>query len=213
VVVPNGVGQDVFDLAADRPARPAEAVTFVSILNGWGPLKNAKVLIKAFSMVRDRLPGMVELKIIGSGFEVGGPAEKWAAQRHADAGIEFIGSLTHPAVLKTLAYKADILVHPSLEESCCMAVNEAMAIGLPVIGGENSGGIPWVLAYGKAGMLADVTRPLSLAKAMELLAVNAARRLDLGASGRRRALEEYEITRAAAHYEDLLETARRGRVS
>ncbi len=44
--------------------------------------------------------------------------------------------------LTTLAESVDVLVHPSLEESQCMAVIEAMAMGLPVIAGKFSGAIP-----------------------------------------------------------------------
>ena len=33
---------------------------------------------------------------------------------------------------------------------------EAMALGVPVIGGLNSGAVPWVLNYGKNGLLVDI---------------------------------------------------------
>ena len=205
VVVPNGVGREVFALTDRRAARrTGGTVTFASVLNGWGPLKNGKALIKAFALVRAKLHGLVELKMVGSGFENGGPAEEWARRHDADFGIQFLGPLPHSEVLTTLAEEADVLVHPSLEEACCMVVIEAMAIGLPVIGGEKSGGIPWELANGQAGMLADVTTPSSIAKAMEILATDAGLRQVLGASGHRRALEEYALTRTVGRYEALL---------
>jgi glycosyltransferase involved in cell wall biosynthesis len=40
-----------------------------------------------------------------------------------------------------------------------MAVIEAMALGLPVVAGLNSGGVPWVLDEGRAGFLTDVRKP------------------------------------------------------
>lgn len=209
VVVPNGVGQDVFAMAGRRTARTSrKTVRFASVLNGGGPLKNARALIKAFTLVREKLPGLVELKMIGSGFEKGGPVEEWARRHHAEFGIQFVGPLSHSEVLRTLADEADVLVHPSLEEACCMVVIEAMAIGLPVIGGERSGGVPWQLANGEAGILTDVTSPSSIAKAMELIATNAGMREILGASGRRRALEEFDLTHTVGRYEALLEEAR-----
>ena len=208
VVVPNGVGPEVFALASRHAAkRSKDITTFASVLNGWGPLKNAKTLIQAFALLRGKLSGLVQLRMIGSGFEKGGPAERWATRHDSVAGVHFVGPLPHSEVLMTLADEVDVLVHPSLEEACCMAVNEAMAIGLPVIGGEKSGGIPWELANGEAGLLADVTTPSSIAKAMKHLISNEGISQELGASGRRRALVEYELNRTVSHYEDLLARA------
>jgi len=59
-------------------------------------------------------------------------------------------STPHGDLLIKLAENIDVLVHPSLEEAHCMAVIEAMAMGMPVIGGRSSGGIPWTLAEGEA---------------------------------------------------------------
>jgi glycosyltransferase involved in cell wall biosynthesis len=214
VVVPNGVGTEVFALTGRRAARrTAETVTFASVLNGWGPRKNAKALIRAFALVRKKFPGLVKLKMIGIGFEKDGPAEKWARRHDAELGIQFVGPLPHSEVLTTLAEEADVLVHPSLEEACCMVAMEAMAIGIPVIGGEKSGGIPWELANGEAGILTDVTSSPSIAKAMELLVTDAGLRKGLGASGRRRAAEEYDLTRTVGCYETLLERVWRNRAN
>ena len=49
-----------------------------------------------------------------------------------------------------------------------MAVAEAMALGVPVIGGSHSGAVPWVIGGG--GLLADVTSPQAICNTMlELL--------------------------------------------
>lgn len=66
--------------------------------------------------------------------------------------------------------KADLFIHPSLEESFGLVLIEAMISKTPVIGGKCSGAVPWVLHEGKAGLLADVTNPEDIAsKALELL--------------------------------------------
>jgi len=44
-----------------------------------------------------------------------------------------------------------------------------MSFGLPVIGGKHSGGVPWVLDYGKAGLLANISNPSEMAKKMNTL--------------------------------------------
>lgn len=45
-----------------------------------------------------------------------------------------------------------------------MSVAEAMALGVPVIGGSRSGAVPWVIGGG--GLLADVTSPQAICEAM-----------------------------------------------
>jgi glycosyltransferase involved in cell wall biosynthesis len=74
--------------------------------------------------------------------------------------MEFLGSLTYETLLQEMA-EADVFLHPSLEESFGMVVAEAMALGLPVVGGKASGAVPWVI--GRAGILVDVTNPTEIA--------------------------------------------------
>jgi L-malate glycosyltransferase len=111
--------------------------------------------------------------MIGHGFGPGGPAERWAAERHIAEGITFVGPLPHELVLDALT-KADILVHPALEESYGMAIGEAQLAGVPVIGGASSGGVPWALDYNQAGRLVDVRSSRSIAAAMVELALDSA---------------------------------------
>ena len=58
---------------------------------------------------------------------------------------------------------ADVFIHPSIEESFGMVLIEAMAKKTPVIAGEKSGAVPWVLDYGRAGVLAEIRSPESIA--------------------------------------------------
>jgi glycosyltransferase involved in cell wall biosynthesis len=151
-----------------RPVLPigrsaSEGTKFLTILS-WSALKNGSAAIEAFAQVRARLPHAT-LHMIGHGLGPGGPAESWAAERGLTAGITFVGPLPHDGVLDALA-ATDILVHPSLEEACCMAIAEAQLAGVAVIGGAHSGGVPWQLGYGRAGSLVDMRKTASLAVAM-----------------------------------------------
>jgi glycosyltransferase involved in cell wall biosynthesis len=204
LVIPNGVPPDVFGLGARRARRRGGPIVFASVLNGWGPRKNAKTLIKAFALFRKTQSEAVQLRMFGDGFEKGGPAERWAGERHLDSGIDFIGPLPHSEVLRQLADEVDVLVHPSLEEACCMAVIEAMAIGLPVIGGKAAGGIPWMLDSGHAGLLVNVKSPSSIASGMRTLIEDIQLRTALAQSGRRKALSEYRLESVVVPYENLL---------
>lgn len=69
--------------------------------------------------------------------------------------IHLHGHLEHKALLKQIC-RANLFLHTSLTESFGMAVAEAMAMGIPVVAGENSGAIPWLLREGAAGQLVNV---------------------------------------------------------
>ena len=62
-----------------------------------------------------------------------------------------------------------LLLHPSLEESFGVVLIEAMSFGVPTIGGNNSGAVPWVV--NDENLLVDVKNPVEMANKMfELLA-------------------------------------------
>lgn len=81
-----------------------------------------------------------------------------------------------------------------------MATIEAMAIGIPVIAGSRSGGMPWTLDYGKAGLLVDVRSSEAIARGMETLVLNRELRQRLGVEGRKLALSEYQIDQTVERY-------------
>jgi len=158
-VIPNALDEAVFyegerHLNAFRPI-------IVSINNGFAKHKNVKSLMPAYKLIKEEIPAC-RLMLIGSGFEKGGEADKWAKSKFLSDGVDFRGFLPQSEVLKILK-SADLLIHPALEESFGMTLLEAMAKKIPVIGGKKSGAVPWVLNYGKAGVLTDVKSPEHIA--------------------------------------------------
>lgn len=207
VVVPNGVGSEVFTLASRRDARkPQRKTIFASVLNGWDRRKNARALIKAFGTVRNQLADGVELWMFGSGFEAGGLAETWAGKHAGNSGIRFVGPVPHQELLRKLADEVDVLVHPSREETFCMAALEAMAIGLPVIGGRNSGAIPWLLDGGNLGELVDVNSAQDLAEAMMKFTRDRSAAMERTPRARTAARERYSIASVVDTYESLCQS-------
>ena len=85
---------------------------------------------------------------------------RWGA-RSLPPGIILRGHVPHDKLTEVLC-AATIMVHPSLEESFGNTLIEAMACGLPIIGGEKSGAVPYVLDHGRAGVLCDVADRESL---------------------------------------------------
>jgi len=51
-------------------------------------------------------------------------------------------------------------LHTSLEESFGVVLIEAMSQGIPAIGGEKSGAVPWVID--NSDLLVDVSNPLAI---------------------------------------------------
>jgi glycosyltransferase involved in cell wall biosynthesis len=105
---------------------------------------------------------------VGRGRELGPGqlAEKWALRKKLQEGVSFMGSVSTENLLDFLETKADLMVHPSRVETFSMALVEAIACGVPVIGGEKSGAVAWTLDNGACGFLCDVRDENALAKTM-----------------------------------------------
>jgi glycosyltransferase involved in cell wall biosynthesis len=99
-----------------------------------------------------------------------------------EGGVVFEGTLTHEDLLRLLQ-RASVYLHTARTEAFNTAIAESMALGVPVIGGARSGGVPYQLDYGRAGLLVDVGNHLAVADAIEKLIANE----ELGTTLRERA--------------------------
>jgi glycosyltransferase involved in cell wall biosynthesis len=198
-VIPNGVRLD--DLPCAGEPRAAHTPVFASALNGWGPLKNGKGLLRAFRLTREQLPG-ARLLMFGDGFGPGGPAARWAAGERLSAGVDFVGATERSVMLRRFRDEVDVLVHPSRVECFPMILVETMAVGIPLVAGARSGGVPWVLDGGLTGVLTDVDNPAKLAAAMSRLARDPARRTRLVEAARDRVSAHFQLHDVARAYVD-----------
>lgn len=201
VVIPNGIRPEIF--ATIKRPHPSRPFTFTSVA-GWDPRKNPKSLLTAFALLVRVYPDC-RLNLIGRGFEPGGPAACWAADRGLTAGMVFMGHRTHADVLQHLREHSDAFVHPTREESFGSAILEAMSQRLPVIAGQDSGAVPWILDHGRAGMLVDVTSAESLRGGMEQLLTDAELRARLARHGYERALSHFTLAAVADRYLSVLQ--------
>jgi glycosyltransferase involved in cell wall biosynthesis len=163
-----------------------------------GKRKNISTLIRAFDEVRRARPDAV-LRLVGPGLGPSDPLACWARARRFDAGVEFAGPVDSAAVANHLA-EATVFPHVSREEAHPMSVCEAMQVGLPIIGGLRSGGVPWTLADGRCGLLVDVTDPRAVAAAILRLLADPSLAQRLGTAARRRAVTTFGPDSVARGY-------------
>jgi glycosyltransferase involved in cell wall biosynthesis len=173
----------------------------VMILNGWGPRKNAKPAIRAFSQVIKSIPD-AELHIFGHDFQLDGMAQQWAKNNKLDKNIIYHGPTQHSEIL-TFLEGATLLLHPALEECCPLTLIEAMSYGVPVIGGKSSGGVPWVLDEGNAGLLVDVSNPLSIAEKMISLLTDKQLYTEISNKSLQRVQNLFSQSSVVSAYEDI----------
>jgi glycosyltransferase involved in cell wall biosynthesis len=92
-----------------------------------------------------------------------------------------------------------------------MALIEAMSRGIPVIGGESSGGVPWTLDHGRAGRLVDVRSSDAVAQAMLEFAADPSLRLGYAERGLTLARERFHIVPVADAWQAVYDQMAEGR--
>lgn len=159
-VVPNPVDNLAVDMGKIRPHTASPQIAMVC--NGWDARKNPQPGLIAFKHLQQQIP-TAQIHLYGSDFGPGQIAQEWCQTQGIEHGVHFHGALPHHQLLQELN-KYDLLLHTSIEESFGMVIAEAMAMGLPVVAGESSGAVPWVV--GVNGCLCDVTDVSSIEKAL-----------------------------------------------
>jgi L-malate glycosyltransferase len=155
-VIPNPVEIHSEETKGYDEALTPGAVKIATVLNGWTSWKNPKAAIKAFNLVLQKKPE-AELFMYGLDFDQGGVASKWAKTGGFERNIHFCGYLPREQLQRALNGMSVLFG---------MAVAEAMTAGIPVVGGEKSGAVPWLLNYGQAGYLTDVRDPAIMAQTL-----------------------------------------------
>jgi glycosyltransferase involved in cell wall biosynthesis len=196
-LVLNPIATEVFNLYESKST--LSSPSFAASAVGFYPHKNTANLIEAFAIVRRGLPES-SLTIFGDDHGPKEAAERWASDRGISGGIVFKGRTNRMEMLRHMAGACSVFVHPSREESFGMVIAEAMAMGLPTVGGKNSGAVPWLLDEGRAGVVCDVESPEDIACAM----LEALARPELGPKGRTRIMEHCGLDQVVSTYLTIL---------
>jgi glycosyltransferase involved in cell wall biosynthesis len=166
--------------APDRPVR----FIFCSRFVDW---KGIRYLVEAFlPLARE---GGVQLDLVGDGELFETIAQQVAAAGVGDA-VRLHGRLALPDYIRLLR-DTDVYVTPSLRECGGIAMLEAMAIGLPVIG-INWGGAAQYTSAACAILVDPVSKPAlvtGLTGAMRRLAASYSLRRSMGEAARRHIVE------------------------
>jgi len=187
-IVPNAV-DSAFYAVERRPVFPRELVCVANIL----ALKNQVRLIHAL----ESLPLKEKFQLIFYG----------AADRKNSYVLEFFHLLekrpwchfagyAEHANLRAALARAAMLILPSLEDNCPMAVLEAMAAGVPVAAAK-VGGLPGLITHGTDGLLFDPGDEDSIRAAVAELLADESKRAELGERAKEKALRCFHPQRIA----------------
>jgi glycosyltransferase involved in cell wall biosynthesis len=159
------------------------------------PEKGLRVLMDALSSFK----GQFDLLIVGSG-EMENELRVWASTLPKGKNLHLHKSVPH-AQIPELMQAMDVFVLPSLttpqwKEQFGHVLIEAMACEVAVIG-SNSAEIPNVI--GPDGIVVPEGDSKRLCAALQQLADNAPKRIDLANKGRLRVLDKYTNEKIASH--------------
>lgn len=205
-IIPNGVPDELF--GTDERHLNEDAPTILAVNKGFGSRKNVTTLLEAFRILRQWLPSC-RLLLVGGHYQVDGHAHQWAMSRALADGVEFLGPIAHDRIPRMMR-RADLFVHPSLEETFGMVLVEAMAQGTPVVAGARSGGVPWVLGDGAGGLLADVGSPRPLATAMISVLSDQQQWSRYARAGRAHSWQHFRLSVGLEQYIECYETLAHG---
>ena len=150
--IENPIKKDFIRL--DRTSYPRTPILVSICQDLLDQRKNNTRLLKAFKLYL-KTNKEAKLYLVGA-YNKNHKTYKYWVANDLLKNVILLGFKDHDQIINLLD-TASILVHPSLEESFGNTLLEGMARRIPVIGGKESGAVPYVLGLGKYGYLADVT--------------------------------------------------------
>lgn len=197
-VIPNGIASDFKERKSYAAAK--EETFNVTIVANWDRRKNVANALRAFALAHQELP-QLRLHLFGHGLGGNEKGALFAAAKGLTEGLHFHGYQSPRSIQQFHLEHTDVLLHPSLEESFGMTLLEAMALGIPAIGGQKAGAVPWVI--GEGGVLVDVRKPEAMADAMVDLAKHREKLIDFGNKALERAKMKFSMRSSAEAYAQL----------
>jgi N-acetyl-alpha-D-glucosaminyl L-malate synthase BshA len=195
----------IHNFFSPRPiARPREIVrrelavgdeTLLVHLSNLRPVKRIDRLLETIALIRPR-ESFKLLILAGGDF---GPFEEQARRLGVADRIIVRQNVFE---IEDFLNAADLALFTSDSESFCLGILEAMAFGCPSVS-TAVGGIPEVIDDGQDGLLARSGSPAELARAVESLIADPARRSAMGQRGIGKAHTTFSAERIVGTYEEF----------
>lgn len=173
-------------------------------------VKGVDVLLQAVAVAAVACPGL-RLSQVGAG-SCTAELKMLCRTLGIEERVKFLGALPHEETVKVIQSGGTLVLssrkaEDGSEEALGIAILEASACGVPVVG-TRTGGIPEVVKHRRTGVLVEPESIHELADAITFLARNAWANNDYGANGRRMILTEFDIRKQTALLEDYYDEAR-----
>jgi len=165
-------------------------------------IKGHEVFLDAAPLILRRTPG-AHLFVVGDELSGDGDYRRELEARAAELGlagsIHFTG---HRADIASVLAGLDVVVNPSLEESACYTMIEALLMERGVVASD-VGGLPDTVQHGQTGLLVQPADPVALADAVTQLLTDPSRRRAMGQRGRAYCQRQFDIEVTVAGLESL----------
>jgi glycosyltransferase involved in cell wall biosynthesis len=202
VVIENGIEAGHYRDGADRPAlrrrlglEPARR--YVACVARFHPVKDHATLVRAFAIVAAARDD-VDLLLVGDG-PVRGDLEGLTRGLGVETRVHFLGVRSD---VTDILQAVDLFALTSVSEAASLTLLEAMAAELPVVV-TAVGGNPEIVRHEQDGLLVPRGDAPAAAAAMLRLLANPDAARALGAAGRARVAERYQLARTIERYHDL----------
>lgn len=211
-VIQNGIAIDHFSRASNivdirDELDLAEEAPIVAVLGRLHRVKGHKYLIEAWAKLQSSHKS-IQLLIIGSGEERQN-LEDQSASLGIQSSVKFIGYRPDASYLLP---SIDIAVLPSISEGMPNAALEAMLAGKPMVA-TRVGGTPEVVLDGRTGILVPPKDPDALARAIDQLLSNPYMAEEMGAAGRQRVKDHFDLKQTVLQTEELYENLLKEKLS
>ena len=193
-VVPNGIDLSRFSSRGGTAGHDATAgkrkIVVGLVANLSSKVKKGKLFLEAAARVKSH---SVEFHVFGhlpAGSELN-DLQQLIERLGLSTRLQLRGFIDDPTAIMS---SIDVLMHTADQESFGRILVEAMAASLPVVA-PRGGGAAEIVVDGETGFLATPNDAADLARAVERLAGDVGLRGTMGAAGRRRSEQLYDVRR------------------
>jgi glycosyltransferase involved in cell wall biosynthesis len=175
--IDNPISETFFDVAR----RERKGILFSAAV--ISPRKNTLALIEAFGLIAQKHPEAT-LRLAGPVVDeaYGQAVKKRIRELQLETRVELLGSIPSEQVRAELAASSGFVL-VSLEENSPMGIEEAMAVGVPVVT-SNRCGMPYMVSHGETGFLVEPSDWRGIAARLDQLLCDDGLRARMGRQAR-----------------------------